>query len=73
MTCSSNDLEVAAPDIRSSLIVGATIGGWFRNRETPIFVAVHGSISPFVRTTEGKMTYEAGVLFGIYVPLLDFN
>lgn len=73
VTYSSNTLDVESPDVKSVVIAGATIGYWFSNRETPMFVAAHASASPFVRTMDGKITYEAGLMFGVYVPLLDFN
>lgn len=73
VTYDSNDLDVAAPDLKSSVIVGGSIGMWFLDRETPMFVAARGAVSPFVRDTSGKRTYEAGVSFGVYVPLLDLN
>jgi hypothetical protein len=73
VTYSQSSLDVASPDVRSVIVAGATVGFWFHNRETPLFVAVHGSVSPFVRSTDGKPTYELGAMFGVYVPLLDFN
>jgi hypothetical protein len=73
ITYSSNGLDVSSPDVRSSVILGATAGFWFENRDTPMFIAAHASASPFVRTMDNKITYEAGLMFGIYVPLLDFN
>lgn len=73
VTYDSNTLDVAPPDLKSSVIAGATIGYWFADRETPFFVAAHGAVSPFVRSTDGKVTYEFGALLGVYVPLLDFN
>jgi hypothetical protein len=73
VTYSSGSLEVSSPDVKASLIVGGTLAYWFGNRETPLFFGAHGSTSPFVRTMDGKPTYEVGAIFGVYVPLLDFN
>lgn len=73
VTYSKGDLNVDAPDLKSVIVAGGSLGVWFANRETPVFAALHGSVSPFVRTSDGKLTYELGVMLGIYVPLLDFN
>lgn len=73
VTYSSGSLDVGSPDLKSSVIAGATLTYWFASRETPIFVGFRGAVSPFVKTTAGKMTYELGATLGIYVPLLDFN
>jgi hypothetical protein len=73
VTYSKGDLNVDAPDLKSVIVAGGSLGVWFANRETPLFAALHGSVSPFVRTSDGKLTYELGVMLGIYVPLLDFN
>lgn len=68
----SGNLQVGSPDLKSALGFGATAGWWFALRETPAHVAAHVSINPFNRA-DGKPTYQAGLVVGIYVPLLDFN
>jgi hypothetical protein len=68
----SGSLTVNTPDVQSSLGFGLTLGGWFALRQTPFFLAAHGSVAPF-NQANGKPTYQAGLVTGIYVPLLDFN
>jgi hypothetical protein len=42
---SQNTLDVGSPDIKSSIIAGATLGYWFTGRETPTFISSrHGSL-----------------------------
>lgn len=73
VTYSKGDFDVGPPDVKSVISVGGTAGVWFLSRQTPMFVALHGGVSPFVKTQDGRMTYEIGAMLGIYVPLLDFN
>ncbi len=68
----TGDLEVAQPELKSAINLGFTAGFWFGLRETPLHLALHGAMSPFNRA-DGKATYQAGVVLGIYVPLLDLN
>jgi hypothetical protein len=72
MNDSAGSLKVNPPELESSLAMGLTAGYWFALRETPVFVAGHGSVAPFNRV-DTKPTYQAGVVLGLYVPLLDFN
>lgn len=73
VTYSKGDFDVGPPDVKSVISVGGTAGVWFLSRQTPMFLALHGGVSPFVKTQDGRMTYEIGAMLGIYVPLLDFN
>jgi hypothetical protein len=73
VTTGGGGLAVATPKVESSVMLGLTVGGWFALRETPLYVGAYGGMSPFVRTSADKMTYELGAVTGIYVPLLDFN
>jgi hypothetical protein len=68
----SGNLRVDTPDLKSSLALGLTLGGWLALRETPFYLGVHGSIAPF-NQADGNQTFEVGLVTGIYVPLLDFN
>ncbi|MDD5308450.1 MAG: hypothetical protein PHU25_14100 [Deltaproteobacteria bacterium] len=65
-------LQVDKPDFKSALALGITAGYWFALRETPLHIALHAAVAPFNRA-DGKPTFQAGAVFGIYVPLLDFN
>jgi hypothetical protein len=72
VTIESNDLVVDTPEIESSVMLGLTLGGWVALRETPYYIGVFGGMSPFVRAND-EMTYQLGLVTGLYVPLLDFN
>jgi hypothetical protein len=72
VTIQNNDLMVDDPAVESSVMLGLTLGGWFALRETPYYIGVFGGASPFVRAND-EMTYELGLVTGLYVPLLDFN
>jgi hypothetical protein len=72
VTIQNDDLVVDDPAIESSVMLGLTLGGWFALRETPYYVGVFGGMSPFVRAND-EMTYELGLVTGLYVPLLDLN
>ena len=65
-------LKVDKPGLDAAVSLGATVGGWFALRETPLYVGAFGALSPFVEA-QGKRTYELGLATGLYVPLLDFN
>jgi hypothetical protein len=68
----NDSLKVDEPEVKTAVSLGLTAGGWFSLRETPVFIAAHGAVSPF-NTVNGSTTYQAGVVLGLYVPLLDFN
>ena len=72
VTIQNSDLVVDDPEVESSVMLGLTLGGWFALRETPYYIGVFGGASPFVRAND-EMTYELGLVTGLYVPLLDFN
>jgi len=72
VTFDSGDLDVESPGIEASVMLGVTAGGWFLLRETPAYIGAFGGVSPFVRSGE-EITYQLGVVSGLYVPLLDFN
>jgi len=73
ITYSDGDMDVASPELSSVVVAGASVGIWFMSREIPWFIAARGSVSPFVKTEDGRSTFEVGLLAGLYVPLLDFN
>jgi hypothetical protein len=73
VTTGSKGLSIQPPRVEDAMTLGLTAGGWFALRETPVYAGVHGGVSPFVRTSDGQMTYQLGIVTGIYVPLLDFN
>jgi hypothetical protein len=68
----TGELKVANPDLSSAVGFGLTAGGWGALRETPIYVGLHASVAPF-NQADGKPTFQAGVVSGVYVPLLDFD
>jgi hypothetical protein len=72
VTFDSGDLDVESPGIEASVMLGVTAGGWFLLRETPAYIGAFGGVSPFVRSGE-EITYQLGLVSGLYVPLLDFN
>lgn len=72
VTFSSGSLEVPAPALESSVVLGLTAGGWVALRETPFYIGAYGGVSPFVKANE-RPTFQLGLTTGIYVPLLDFN
>ncbi|HLM73844.1 MAG TPA: hypothetical protein VK459_14160 [Polyangiaceae bacterium] len=72
VTFDSGDLDVEPPGIEASVMLGVTAGGWFMLRETPAYIGAFGGVSPFVRSGE-ELTYQLGLVSGLYVPLLDFN
>jgi hypothetical protein len=65
-------LQVGSPSLESAVGFGLTLGGWCLLRETPVYFAAQGSVSPF-NQAGGNPTFQAGLVSGIYVPLLDFN
>jgi hypothetical protein len=68
----SGALQVGTPSVESSIGFGLTLGGWVALRETPLYIGAQGSVSPFNQAS-GSPTFQAGIVSGIYVPLLDFN
>lgn len=72
VTFDSGNLKVGSPGIEASVALGVTAGGWFLLRETPAYIGAFGGVSPFIRSEE-KLTYQLGLVSGLYVPLLDFN
>jgi hypothetical protein len=65
-------LTVDKPDLSAAVGFGLTVGGWGWLRETPWYIAAHASAAPF-NQANGNPTFQAGVVTGVYVPLLDFN
>ena len=72
VTIKNDDLVVEDPAIESSVMLGLTLGGWIALRETPYYIGVFGGASPFVRAND-EVTYELGLVTGLYLPLLDLN
>jgi hypothetical protein len=72
VTFNSGDLDVESPGIEASVMLGLTAGGWLLLRETPAYIGAFGGVSPFVRA-DGELTYQLGLVSGLYVPLMDFN
>lgn len=72
VTFNNGDLDVESPGIEASVMLGITAGEWFLLRETPAYIGAFGGVSPFVRSGE-EITYQLGLVSGLYVPLLDFN
>lgn len=72
VTFDSGNLDVGSPGIEASVMLGMTAGAWFLLRETPAYIGAFGGVSPFVRSGEA-ITYQLGLVSGLYVPLLDFN
>lgn len=72
------DFQVADPDIKASIAIGATVGLRFAMRQTPMFAGVNFTYSPFVNVTDESMTTTRGSyqwlgLVAAYVPFFDFN
>jgi len=82
---SDGNVAVAKPDLRAAFAPSAKVGVHFALKETPLFLALFGGASPFIRTVPvddtntgaqvagDRMTWTAGLTLGIYVPFLDFN
>ncbi len=74
---SNDSFTVQTPDLKAALATAVKLGGWFANREMPVYLAAFAGFSPFVpvvsQTQETVMTWQVGAMVGIYVPLFDFN
>lgn len=74
---SNDSFAVQTPDLRAALATAVKLGGWFANREMPLYVAAFCGFSPFVpvvnEAQETVMTWQVGAMLGIYVPLFDLN
>ncbi len=69
-------LSVEKPDIKAAIAPSLKLGGHFALKETPMYLAGFVGLSPFVhekQTTQEHMTASWGLIFGIYVPFIDFN
>ena len=66
------DFDVSEPEVESSIAFGSTVGVWFGDRETPVFLGANFTFAPFVRY-EDEPTFTFGAVFGAYVPFFDFN
>jgi hypothetical protein len=73
MTVDSGSLKVQTPETESAVLLGITLGIWGLSRETPFYLAPYAAASPFVKSVEGKPTYQVGLAIGAYIPLIDFN
>lgn len=80
---SDGNLTVERPDLKAALAPSVKLGVHFALKETPLYVALFGGVSPFVRSAAtmdamgdgagDRTTWSAGLVLGIYVPFLDFN
>lgn len=47
-----------------------TVGGWFWSRRTPMYAGLNFSVYPLAN--KGTVAFKTGVVFGVYIPILDF-
>lgn len=72
----NNSLTVEKPDLKAALAPSVKAGVHFVLKETPMYLAGFVGLSPFVRenkTAQEHMTMSFGLMFGVYVPFIDFN
>jgi hypothetical protein len=74
------DFQVADPDAKAALALGVTAGFRFALRQTPMFVGLNFTYSPFVQVADASDTmsthtgsYQFILMSSVYVPFFDFN